>query len=83
MDEEGKKAVEPFLQSQRFDVNGQKDPINYPVLLGNDSVADQFGADLGLPTSILFSRDGRKTLTVIGPINVNEAKNLKAIEDLL
>ena len=54
MDEEGKKAVEPFLEKERFDVNGQKEAMNYPILLGSDSIADKFGGIMGLPTSMLL-----------------------------
>src|ERR1700688_3368967 len=28
MDEEGKKVVEPYLEKERFDVNGQKEAMN-------------------------------------------------------
>src|ERR1700724_4542833 len=40
MDEDGKKAINPFLEKERFDVNGQKEAMNYPILLGNDGIAD-------------------------------------------
>src|SRR6202140_3040664 len=39
MDDEGKKAVESFFEKERFDVNGQKEAMNYPILLGSDSLA--------------------------------------------
>ncbi len=55
MDEEGKKAVEPFLEQKRFDVEGQKEAMNYPILLGNDSIGSKFGGILGLPTSTCCS----------------------------
>src|SRR2546430_7553270 len=41
MDEEGKAAVDPFLAKERFNVNGQKLPMNYPIVIGNDEVADK------------------------------------------
>jgi hypothetical protein len=31
----GKKVVQPWVQSQRFDVNGHPEPMNYQILLGN------------------------------------------------
>jgi len=66
MDEDGKKAVDPFLASEKFDVNGQKLPINYQVLLGSDDIADKFGGIFGMPTSILYSRDGKEIKRFIG-----------------
>jgi thiol-disulfide isomerase/thioredoxin len=80
-DEEGKKAVEPFLEKERFDVNGQKEAINYPILLGNDAIEDKFGGILGLPTSMLFNRDGKKVRTIVGLVNHDDIA--KAIEGLL
>ena len=72
MDDEGKKVVEPFVNNQNFDVNGQQEKMNYPILLGDDKVADKFGGLIGMPTSFLFSRDGKKVKTVIGLISYDE-----------
>jgi thiol-disulfide isomerase/thioredoxin len=72
MDDEGKKVVEPWIKSKRFDVNGSQEALDYPVLLGNDKIADKFGGILGLPTSMLYSRDGRKIKTVVGLINYQD-----------
>jgi cytochrome c biogenesis protein CcmG/thiol:disulfide interchange protein DsbE len=81
MDEEGKKAIDPFLEKERFDVDGQKESMNYPILLGNDSIADKFGSVLGLPTSMLFTRDGKKIKTIVGLVNHDDIA--KSIEGLL
>jgi thiol-disulfide isomerase/thioredoxin len=81
MDEDGKKAIDPFLQKERFDVNGQKEAMNYPILLGNDAIADKFGSIMGLPTSMLFTRDGKKIRTIVGLVNHDDIA--KAIEGLL
>ncbi|HWZ54587.1 MAG TPA: TlpA disulfide reductase family protein [Verrucomicrobiae bacterium] len=81
MDEDGKKAIEPFLEKERFDVDGQKLPMSYPILLGNDAIADKFGGILGLPTSMLFNRDGKKVRTIVGLVNHDDIS--KAIEGLL
>jgi cytochrome c biogenesis protein CcmG/thiol:disulfide interchange protein DsbE len=59
MDEDGKSAVAPFLAKERFDVDGQKVPMNYPILLGTDDAADKFGGILGYPSSFVISRDGK------------------------
>lgn len=66
MDEEGKQVVAPWIEKMRFDVNGTQMPVNYPILLGNDKVADQFGGLIGLPTSLLISRDGKIIKRFIG-----------------
>jgi thiol-disulfide isomerase/thioredoxin len=81
MDEEGKKAVAPFLEKERFDVNGQKEAMNYPILLGNDNIGSQFGGVLGLPTSMLFTRDGKRIKTIVGAVDAGDLS--KAIEGLL
>lgn len=69
MDDDGKTAVVPFVEKSRFDVNGQKEAMNYPILLGSDAIARKFGGILGLPTSLLFSRDGQKVKTITGLVN--------------
>src|ERR1700716_3042534 len=81
MDEEGKRAVAPFLTKERFNVNGQKFPMNYPIVIGSDDVADKFGGLLGYPTSFLISRDGKIVKKVQGLISYEELT--KAIESQL
>src|SRR5216684_2117400 len=78
MDEDGKSAVVPFLGKERFNVNGQKLPMNYPIVIGNDEVADKFGGLLGYPTSFLISKDGKIVKKVQGLISYEELT--KAIE---
>src|SRR5215470_20057838 len=75
VDEEGKKAVAPYVAKERFSVNGQKLPMNYPILLGDDAAADKFGGLLGYPTSFLISRDGKIVKKVQGLIDYDEIKN--------
>ena len=72
MDEEGKAAVVPFLAKERFNVNGQKLPMNYPIVLGSDDVADKFGGLLGYPTTFLISKDGKIVTKVQGLISYDE-----------
>lgn len=50
MDDEGADVVKPFAE---------KFKMNYPVLLGNEDIATQFGGIFGLPTTFLIDRDGR------------------------
>src|SRR5260221_3070144 len=49
MDEDGKGAVVPFLAKERFTVNGQNLPMNYPIVLGNDEISAQFGGPVRHP----------------------------------
>jgi thiol-disulfide isomerase/thioredoxin len=81
MDDEGKAAVAPFLAKERFNVNGQKFPMNYPIVLGNDDVATKFGGLLGYPTSFLISKDGKEIKKIQGLIPYEEIT--KAIESQL
>jgi cytochrome c-type biogenesis protein len=81
MDEEGKSAVAPFLAKERFNVNGQKLPMNYPIVIGNDTVADKFGGLLGYPTSFLISRDGKIIKKIQGLVSYEEIT--QAIESQL
>jgi thiol-disulfide isomerase/thioredoxin len=58
--------------------NTHAEAINYQILLGNDKIADKFGGLIGLPTSFLYSRDGKKVKTVMGLINHDDLS--KALE---
>ncbi|HTQ85532.1 MAG TPA: TlpA disulfide reductase family protein [Candidatus Solibacter sp.] len=73
MDDEGQKVVQPFVDKERFAVNGQKVPMNYPILIGDSDAADKFlggiGGIVGLPTSVLVSRDGKRVKNTIGPVD--------------
>jgi thiol-disulfide isomerase/thioredoxin len=81
LDEEGKSVVAPFVAKERFDVNDQKLPMSYKILIGNDDAADKFGGLFGYPTSILISRDGKQIKRVTGIISEDEMN--KAIESQL
>src|ERR1700738_1678881 len=81
MDEEGKKVVAPYVSNENFDVNSQKLTMNYPIVIGNDDIAEKFGGLLGYPTSVLISRDGKQVKRITGIIS--EAEMSHAIESLL
>jgi thiol-disulfide isomerase/thioredoxin len=72
MDEEGKSVVAPFVAKEHFDVGGEKLPMSYPILIGNDDIATKFGGLLGYPTSILISRDGKQVKRITGLISYEE-----------
>ncbi len=82
MDDEGKKVVEPYVRTHAFTVNGKTETMNYPIILGNDSIFQKFGGVIGLPTTVLYARDGRKIMTAIGSllVNQNQEKLVKAVE---
>jgi thiol-disulfide isomerase/thioredoxin len=69
MDDEGASVVAPYVEKEKFDVDGQKLPINYPVVLGNDDIGEKFGGILGLPTSFVITRDGKIAKHIMGLVN--------------
>ena len=69
MDDEGNQVVQPYVRDRRFDVNGHPEAMNYPILLGNSKIAEKFGGILGMPTSMLYSREGKKIKTIVGLID--------------
>jgi len=81
MDEEGKSAVAPFIQKERFKLGTDSQPVNYPILIGNDDVAEKFGGLVGLPTTILISQDGRQVKRIDGLLSYDEVD--KTIQSLL
>jgi len=75
VDDEGNNVVSAYTAKTRFNVNGDKLPMNYPILRGDDAVADKFGGLLGYPTSFLISRDGKIVKKVQGLVDYDEIKN--------
>ena len=59
MDEDGWKSVRPFLE---------KMPINYPIVVGNQDLAQRFGVD-ALPVTLLIDRDGKIADQHVGMVN--------------
>src|SRR5262245_24337921 len=76
MDEEGKSVVAPFVAKERYDVNGQKMSMNYPIVVGDEKVAEKFGGLLGYPTSILISKDGKVLKRTTGLIDYDATTKL-------
>ncbi len=72
MDDEGKSVVDPFIQKTQFDVGGHPMAMDYPIVLGSDDIATKFGGLIGLPTSLLISRDGKVIKRYIGLVNQKE-----------
>jgi cytochrome c-type biogenesis protein len=69
MDDEGKSVVAPYIQKTQFDVNGHPTTMDYPIVLGSDDIATKFGGLIGLPTSVLISRDGKVVKRYVGLVN--------------
>ena len=81
MDEEGKNAVVPFVQKERFNLGTKSQPMNYPILIGNDDAAEKFGGLVGLPTTILISQDGRRVRRIDGLLSYDDMD--KTVQSLL
>jgi thiol-disulfide isomerase/thioredoxin len=81
MDDGGRRAVEPWLRSQNFQVDGRPGMMNYKIVFGNEAIADKFGGMIGLPTSFLYARDGKRIKTVLGLLNHDDLE--KAIKGQL
>ena len=41
MDDEGAEVVAPFVQKTQFDVNGHPTTMDYPIVIGDDDIAEQ------------------------------------------
>ena len=81
MDDEGRPVVAPFVEKERFDVNGTPSLMNYPIVIGNDAAADKFGGLLGYPTSVLINREGKQIKRITGLISYDEIS--KTVESQL
>ncbi len=81
MDEEGKSVVDPYVQKTQFDVEGHPLTMNYPIVLGNDDLADKFGGLLGLPTTYVITRGGKVAKRYIGLASESDLDKL--IQSLL
>jgi thiol-disulfide isomerase/thioredoxin len=81
MDDEGAAVVTPYIENERFEVNGVERAINYPILIGGPAVERQFNGIMGLPTSVLIARDGTRVKRFIGLVDHDLLK--EEIEGLL
>jgi thiol-disulfide isomerase/thioredoxin len=81
MDEDGAKVVQPFIQKATFDVNGRQMRMDYPIVIGNDDIADKFGGLIGYPTSFLITRDGKIAKKYMGLVSEDDLE--KEIQALL
>jgi len=72
MDEDGWKTVKPFLAQKA---------MNYPVIVGDDRLAQLYGGIDSLPSTFLIDRDGRIASVHLGLVGKRdyEAEILKLI----
>lgn len=79
MDDDGARVVQPFVDRTEFDVNGQNLTMNYPIVIGSDSVADKFGGLWAFPTSILLTRDGKVAKRFIGALTQQDLNYIQGM----
>jgi peroxiredoxin len=60
MDDEGWEAVRPFVSEER---------MNYPVVLGNESVSQLYGGIESLPTTFIIDREGKIAAVHVGLVS--------------
>lgn len=75
MDTEGKKVVDPFVQNTQFKIGDAQEKMSYPIMIGNPDLAEKFGGLIGLPTSVLISRDGKIVKRFIGLVDRDELQH--------
>jgi cytochrome c biogenesis protein CcmG/thiol:disulfide interchange protein DsbE len=73
MDDDGWKVVKPFLV--------EKIRITYPVVIGDNALAQQFGGIDSLPVTMLIDREGRIVYSHVGV--VDRGKFESEIQELL
>ena len=81
VDDKGEESVETFVQTEHFPVDGSSATINFPVLLGNEEIAQKLGFEGGFPASVLVTRDAKVVKIIRGPFHAQEVS--KAIKRLL
>jgi thiol-disulfide isomerase/thioredoxin len=79
MDDGGAKVVEPFVNETKFDVNGHPMAMNYPIVIGSDSVADRFGGLWAYPTSVLVARDGKILKRILGTVSPDDLRDIQTL----
>ena len=67
----------------KSDIERLRLEIKYPVLTGNDKVAEEFGGVLGFPTTFLVSRDGRIHKKYVGQYAHKQAEIERDIQEWL
>jgi len=72
LDEDGWDAVKPYIDQQK---------VNYGIMIGNDEVAQLYGAT-SLPTTLIIDKSGRIAATHVGICGKNEYEaDIRAVLD--
>jgi cytochrome c biogenesis protein CcmG/thiol:disulfide interchange protein DsbE len=66
LDDEGWDVIRPFAEEMK---------LNFPVLLGNDEVAERFGGVAALPTTLIIDKEGRVFNTHMGLASKGDYEN--------
>jgi cytochrome c biogenesis protein CcmG/thiol:disulfide interchange protein DsbE len=66
LDDDGWNAVKPYADAKK---------INYPVLVGDDKIAERFGGLKAVPTTFIIDRQGRIAATHVGLCQRSEYEN--------
>ena len=67
----------------KSDIEKSKLEINYPVVVGDEKTAEEFGGVLGFPTTFLITRDGRIFKKYTGQYPAKESQIETDIQTLL
>ena len=71
MDDDGWKAVKPFLAQKRDPETGGNTAMKYPVVIGNETLAKQYNLT-SMPMTLLIDRQGRIALSHTGVVNKDD-----------
>ena len=67
LDHKGWDVLSPFVKSNK---------INYPVVLGNQSTASDFGNIRSIPTSFIVDKEGKIVEKFVGMLNKDKLEKL-------
>ena len=71
MDDDGWKAVKPFLAQKRDPETGGNTAMKYPVVIGNETLAKQYNLT-SMPMTLLIDRQGKIALSHTGVVNKDD-----------
>jgi len=71
MDDDGWKAVKPFLAQTRDPETGGNTAMKYPVVIGNETLAKQYNLT-SMPMTLLIDREGKIALSHSGVVNKDD-----------
>jgi thiol-disulfide isomerase/thioredoxin len=71
MDDDGWKAVTPFLAKKTDTETGGNIAMQYPVVIGNPQMAKMYNVT-SMPMTLLIDRQGKIALSYTGVVNKND-----------